>query len=172
MPNVIVIRNDYIDSGALFRVLEYALRDALKGGYAVNPDYAYPQMSMVKNAYHKTEGVQLKHFIVSFSNTEFGYLDFDELMNIGLEVCRVFVEYQIAFSIHLDSGNVHMHFVMNTVSFLDGHKYAAGLVKFNEVRILLQEMLPQFRSGLFQSRKYSIGDPFTLEDEGRFERLT
>lgn len=171
MPNVIVIRNQYPDNKSLRNVLEYALRSSLQGGYAVNPEYAYSQMRMVKKAYHKTEGVQLKHFIVSFSHSEFGYLSLDEIMDVGYFVCQVFLEYQTVFSIHLDSGNIHMHFVMNTVSFLDGHKYAAGLSKFNEVRIMLQEMYPRFHCGLYQSRKYSIGDPFTVEDEGKFEYL-
>ena len=68
MPNILVVRNTYPDLPALKRVLRYVDKTQFLGGYAVDPDFAFDQMRLVKEAYHKTEGVQLKHFIVSFSN--------------------------------------------------------------------------------------------------------
>lgn len=172
MPNLILIRNQYSDNGALYRVLNYALSGMIIGGYGINPNYAYNQMMMVKLAYGKTGGVQLKHYVLSFTNREFLSLTWKEIEDMCYYICQVFCEYQTVFSIHGNSDHIHVHFVMNTVSYWDGKKYAAGLVKFNEAKNMLREVYPHFKSFLFQSRKYSAGRPFTLEDMDKCELLS
>ena len=67
MPNLILVRNEYQDYRALRRVLAYVLRSNYYGGYGIDPDQAYRQMVLVKEAYHKRTGVQLKHFFLTFS---------------------------------------------------------------------------------------------------------
>lgn len=171
MPNVILIRNQYPDKESLFRVLEYALSGIIVGGYGTNPDYAYSQMMMVKQAYRKTDGVQLKHFALSFSHHEFMELDWEDVLKIAYATCHIFCEYQIAFSIHVNADHIHVHFVMNTVSFLDGRKYAAGHTKFYEVLAMLKSEFPQFENHFFQSRKYSEGSPYSIDDMGVFELI-
>lgn len=56
MPNIILIQNDYPDASVLLNVLNYAFRSGMIGGYALDPNEAYRQMMMVKEAYHKTGG--------------------------------------------------------------------------------------------------------------------
>ena len=79
-----------------------------------------------------------KHFIVSFANGEMAELDFDDLMRLGFEIGKVLREYQILYCTHVDSDHTHIHFVMNTVSFLDGRKYSDGLVGFLRVKQFLE----------------------------------
>lgn len=154
MPNILIVRNTYPDLPALKRVLRYVDKTQFLGGYAVDPDFAFDQMCLVKEAYHKTEGVLLKHFIVSFSNGEMAELDFQDLMKLGFEIGKVFGEHQIVYCIHLDSDHTHIHFVMNTVSFLDGRKYSDGLVGFLRVKQLLEEKYPKFQTELYFREKY------------------
>ena len=135
MPNLILVRNEYQDYRALWGVLDYVLRSNYYGGYGIDPDQAYRQMVLVKEAYHKRTGVQLKHFFLTFSNHEMLYMSFEDILNLGFEVGRFFGEYQLVYAIHLDSNSnhTHLHCVMNTTSFQDGHKYSDGLSKFNEI---------------------------------------
>ena len=171
MPNVILVRNDYPDTESLYRVLNYVLRGSLSGGYAVDPNHAYGQMLMVKKAFCKTEGVQLKHFFITFSNDEMGTLDFEDILKLGFQTGQLFREYQMVYGIHLDSGHVHMHCVMNTVSFLDGHKYSDGLAMFNRLRSMLAVAFPAFQTNLLFTERYDYNNPYTPEKCGRFCQL-
>lgn len=166
MPNIILIRNTYPDEGALYRVIYYALRDALNGGYAIDPAHAYTQMQMVKKAFYKTEGIQLKHFIISFSDSEMAILDFDDILNLGFQVGLFFREYQMVYGIHLDSGHIHMHVVMNTVSFIDGHKYSGGITQFSGLCRHLRVLFPKFRTQLYCTERYNYSNPYTQQKKG------
>lgn len=110
MPNILIVRNTYPDLPTLKRVLQYIHKNELCGGYGIDPDHAYDQMYLVKEAYHKTEGVQLKHFMISLSNGEMAELDFHDLMKLGFEIGKVFGEYQMVYCIHLDSDHTRIHF--------------------------------------------------------------
>ena len=171
MPNLILVRNEYQDSRALWGVLEYVLRSNYYGGYGIDPNQAYRQMVLVKEAYHKRTGVQLKHFFVTFHDREMLCVEFEDILQLGFEVGKYFGEYQMVYGIHLDSNHVHLHFVMNTTSFLDGHKYSDGLSKFYGLCRYLRERFPQFEVLLFQSGHYSADDPYTSEKKGIYQML-
>ena len=171
MPNFILVRNEYQDYRALRRVLTYVLRSDLYGGYGIDPCRAYEQMVFVKAAYHKKSGVQLKHFFITFHDREMLYVGFEDILQLGFEVGKYFGEYQMVYGIHLDSNHVHLHFVMNTTSFLDGHKYSDGLSKFNGLCRYLRERFPRFEVHLFQSGHYSADDPYTSEKKGVYQTL-
>ena len=173
MPNLVLVRNEYQDYRALRRVLSYVLRSNLYGGYGIDPSKAYEQMVFVKEAYHKKSGVQLKHFFLTFSDHEMFYMSFEDILNLGFEVGRFFGEYQLVYAIHLDSNSnhTHLHCVMNTTSFLDGHKYCDGLSKFNALCRYLRERFPRFDVHLFQTEHYNALRPYGKDDQGIFRSI-
>lgn len=172
MPNVIMVRNEYPDDRSLQNVLEYVLRSSYCGGYGIDPDIALKQMRFVKESYHKSSGVQLKHFIISFTNHEMLYLDFQDLLNLGFRVGQHLGEYQLVYGIHIDSEHTHLHFAMNTVSFLDGHKFADGLLPFRRLCSLLSELFPESQVHLCQTGPLSRENPYTPAMRGEFQILT
>ena len=155
MPNLLIVRNSYLDLGSVQRLLNYVLRTSFYGGYAIDPEQAYDQMRLVKEAYHKTEGVQLKHFLLTFSHEEMMHLDFKDLLELGFQVGKVLERYQIVYCIHLDSDYIHMHFVMNTVSFEDGKKYSDGLVGFQRIKDFLEKRFPKWNTQLIFREVYA-----------------
>lgn len=155
MPNLLIVRNSYPDLESVQRLLNYVLRTPFYGGYAIDPEYAFDQMRLVKEAYHKTEGVQLKHFLLTFSHEEMMHLDFKDLLELGFQVGKVLERYQIVYCIHLDSDYIHMHFVMNTVSFEDGKKYSDGLVGFQRVKDFLEKRFPKWNTQLIFREVYA-----------------
>ena len=175
MPNVIVTRNTYPDAIALENVIHYVLDKAVvRGGYAVDCGRfaALEQMLFVKQAFRKSEALQLKHFFITFADNEMDLTDFDELLRLGFAVGQCFKEYQMVYGVHLDGSHVHMHFVMNTTSFTDGHQYSDGLSMFNRLCNMLRARYPRFDVNLHQTRKYTRDAPYTMEDVGVFQRLT
>ena len=155
MPNLLIVRNSYPDLESVQRLLNYVLRTSFYGGYAIDPEQAYDQMRLVKEAYHKTEGVQLKYFLLTFSHEEMMHLDFKDLLELGFQVGKVLERYQIVYCIHLDSDYIHMHFVMNTVSFEDGKKYSDGLVGFQRVKDFLEKRFPKWNTQLIFREVYA-----------------
>ena len=138
MPNLLIVRNSYPDLESVQRLLNYVLRTSFYGGYAIDPEYAFDQMRLVKEAYHKTEGVQLKHFLLTFSHEEMMHLDFKDLLELGFQVGKVLERYQIVYCIHLDSDYIHIR--SSYPCFLDFLSFrtraAANLVSPDEVLYL------------------------------------
>ena len=164
MPNLVLIQNTYTDNASLFRVLEYVLRTGIIGGYALDPEHAYQQMMMVKKAFHKTGGVQLKHFFVSLSNRDMERAGIDDLLRLGFQIGKKLGEYQLAYGVHMNTNHLHLHCVMNTVSFVDGHKFSAGLQAFWRIRALLQMRFPKTNVGIYYSYPTSSLNRYSGDD--------
>lgn len=157
--------------GSLCRVLDYVLRADLIGGYAIDPTNAFRQMRFVKKAFHKEEGVELKHFIISFTSSELCRIDFDDILKLGFWIGEIFAEHQMIYAIHVDTRHVHLHVVMNTVSFIDGHKYNDGNVGFMRLRSKLQEKFPMSDIGLYWSDPRSEVNKYSYLGENHILRI-
>lgn len=171
MPKIILIHNEYSDRHSLAKVLNYVLRSDIVGGYALDPGHAFQQMLLVKSVFHKTEGVQLKHFVVTFTNAELNRMNFDGILELGFGVGQFFNEYQVAYAVHTDTMHIHLHFVMNTVSFMNGHKYSDGNVGFLRLRGELQRKYPRSDVGLYWSDPRSRYNKFTYTESDNLLRI-
>ena len=90
-------------------------------GHNCVPQSALTEMQMTKNRFRKTGGTQFYHFVQSFSADD--DLTPQEVNAIGLEfVQRQFPDFEVVVATHVDTGHLHNHFVVNSVSFKDGHK--------------------------------------------------
>ena len=91
---------------------------------AVNLDSietAWEEMKEAKERWGKTDGIQGFHVVQSFAPGE----TTPELAHrIGVEfVERCFPDFQAVVGTHLDKHHIHNHVVLNSVSYVDGHKY-------------------------------------------------
>lgn len=173
MPNIVLTRNTYPDSAALNNVISYVLYKAVaRGGYGVNPDIdaAQTQMLFIKKAFYQTEALQLKHFFITLNHTEAAYIDNDELLQIGFMTGQLFREYQMVYGVHYDGSHVHLHIVMNTTSFIDGHQYCDGIKMFNLLCGLIKRLYPQFEVNLYRTRGYSKDNPYSITDRDNYVR--
>lgn len=171
MPNIILIRNNYSDRASLLRVINYVTRSDIIGGYALDPDHAYRQMEMVKVAYHKEDGLQLKHFVVTFSHAEAFRTGVDELLDLGFQIGCLFREYQMVYAVHLDAMHLHLHIVMNTVSFRDGHKYRDGVAGFWKLKNLLWQTFSTAEPGIYESYANSTYNRYSYSSEDELLRI-
>ena len=55
-------------------------------------------------------------------------------MEIGYIVAGYFTGWQIVFGIHTNEEHLHIHFVMNTVSYENGLKFSYGIREFQDIR--------------------------------------
>ena len=136
-----MIDESYKEMEALENLINYAVKEehCKEGVYGAqgllkrNPEEMLQQMYDTKHAFHKTGGRQAKHFILSFSKEEEEFIGLDEALAIGYTVAGYFPKWQIVFGVHTNTDNLHIHFVMNTVSFEDGLKFNMG---FSELHLI------------------------------------
>lgn len=165
MPNIIIVKNTYPDFGALERTLNYIQRSSIVGGYALDPSFAFQQMAKLKTVWHKEDGVQLLHFIIAFTHQEAFRISVDEVLELGFQIGILFSDYQLAYAVHMDSSRLHLHCILNTVSFVDGHKYSDGLAGFWRLKTMLQTQFPKSDIGIYRSFPNSKINTFSFSKE-------
>lgn len=113
-------------------VIDYTAKDSKKEkddtlffgvNCADNPVIAAYQMQKTKELYNKMDGRQYKHYVLSFAAGEIS-------KNVAKTYAKELAEkcfgerFEVACGIHINStgGKIHAHFVVNSVSFVDGKK--------------------------------------------------
>lgn len=146
----------YHDEEALETVITYCQNPSktasgLVGGFGVNVSQAAYEMDLLAHAYGKNKGLRLRHWVISFDKGEIsrlkraGYRIYDTLANIAWYAASYYgYQYQIVYAVHKDSNQPHIHFVMNTVNFKTGHKYAGDKADYFAYQKYLTEFLQQY----------------------------
>ena len=112
---------------ALRDVLSYAKdeekteREFYVQGINCNPTCAREQFITVKEQFGKTDGIQAYHGYISFKNME---VTPEMAQRVGMEFTqRVWGDkYQVLVTTHLNTEHLHCHFVINSISFVDGSR--------------------------------------------------
>jgi len=101
------------------------------GGWAVDPNCAAYEMELLAYLHHKDSGIRLRHWVITFADFELNQICSkykrnipEALYQLGFEFSAFYApRYQIVFAAHLDTSSPHLHFVMNSVSYVDGTKF-------------------------------------------------
>lgn len=96
-------------------------RQLFVSGINCDPVNAVREFNLVKRQYAKTEGVLAYHGYMSFVP---GEVTPKQAHRIGVEAAEKIWggKYQVVVTTHLNTNCLHNHFVINSVSFLDGKK--------------------------------------------------
>lgn len=86
------------------------------------PDTAYVEMTNVKKQFFKTDGIQCFHGYQSFAEGEVTPAQAHEI-SVKLAEELWGNRFQVVVSTHLNTDNIHSHFVVNSVSFVDGKRF-------------------------------------------------
>ena len=109
-------------------VMDYATQDykteeqRYVSGVNCAPEIARDQMMMVKRQFGKEGGIIAFHGYQSFAP---GEVTSEQAHEIGVELAQRLWgdKFQVVVATHLDREHIHNHFVLNSVSFVDGKKY-------------------------------------------------
>lgn len=124
MSVIKIVNGDYKNSDAVLNLLnyitDYCKSEGLVYGYNVIPEFAAQMFMSVKYLYNKTDGRQAIHFILSFSHDE--VMTPEILFELSKRIAWYFYGYQVVFAVHTSQSCLHTHFMVNTVSFIDGSR--------------------------------------------------
>ena len=126
--SVLKILNDYYNTDAPEKIVDYIIRKAVfKDTFALDLNHAAEQIHAVKSFWCEIGGRQMVHFILAFDDYENVSLSNDEIIQIAERFCGLFYgRFQIVYGVHFDSGNIHIHFAMNNVSYIDRKRYLSN----------------------------------------------
>ena len=122
---------DKTEYDALAQTLHYAENDAktklnesaqLVTGIHCRVDHAWEDMRVVQERFGKTDGVVALHAYQSFRT---GEVTPEQCHEIGVALARKVwgKRFQVLVATHMNTDNLHNHFVINSVSYVDGKKY-------------------------------------------------
>lgn len=146
-----MVNDPYKNYSSIFNLVNYVLTDKRTGqlvnyygGFNVNILRADEQMVLVKEYYHKTDSRKMRHFVVSFEEDVSPY----DAYVLGLQIAAYYAgRYQIVFGVHEDTDNVHIHFVFNTVSFVDGLKYSGERSDISALKAYANRVYDEYLGG-------------------------
>lgn len=130
--------------GALGGCIDYVLQKGktdedlvfVQGPYGeddITARHVYEAFLNEKKEWDKDSGRMYYHTIISFHQDE--YITPREVLDFGIEYAnRVFHDYQTLVVVHQDKAHLHVHFVVNSVSFEDGHKFHSSKHDLEEMK--------------------------------------
>lgn len=100
---------------------------------------AYEDMTAVKRHFGKTDGNLAYHAYQSFKP---GEVTPEQCHEIGVELAKVLwgSNYQVLVATHLDRAHLHNHFLINSVSFMDGRKFNDDKAAYRRMRAVSDEL--------------------------------
>ena len=135
---------EYLDED-LYASLRYAKNDGktdkeiFVGGINCSKQNAYAEMIAVQRRFGMKGKVVGYHGIQSFAE---GEVTPEQAFEIGKETARRMWgdKYQVLVTVHLNTDNLHCHFVVNPCSFVDGQKFKNKIGDHKELRRISDEI--------------------------------
>lgn len=129
---------EYLDED-LYQALRYTENDnktdekKYVSGVNCSAAFAYEEMMAVKQKYGERGKVVAYHGYQSFKADE---LTPEQCHAIGIETAKRMwgKDYQVLVTTHLNTDNLHNHFVVNSISFRDGKKFRNHISQHFELR--------------------------------------
>ena len=155
-------------------VIDYAADDMKTeecryvSGINCDPDNAKEQFKFTKQHWKKTDGILAYHAIQSFAP---GEVDADTAHKIGIKLA---VElwgdrFEVIVATHLNVRHIHTHFIINSVSLMDGGKYNDCKRTYQKMREVSDRLCREFGLSVIDdplSRGKSYGE-WKAEKEGK-----
>ena len=112
----------------LDRLIDYAINGEKTenklyvSGINCIPDTAFYEMDNTKKQFFKTGGIECYHGYQSFAE---GEVTAEQAHEIGVKLAEEIWgdRFQVIVSTHLNTDKIHNHFVLNSVSFIDGKRF-------------------------------------------------
>lgn len=123
-------------------------------GINCSPSTARDEMLAVKKRFGKEDGTVAYHGYQSFAP---GEATPEMAHEIGMKLAaRLWGDrYQVIVATHLDKENhLHNHFVLNTVSFVDGIKYHRTKKDYHDMQTVSDELCREYRLSVIENPQY------------------
>lgn len=121
-------------------------------GVGCNAESAYEEMCSVKERFGKSGGNVSYHAYQSFSP---GEVTPEQCHEIGIKLAKRLWgrNYQVLVATHLDKGHLHNHFVINSVSYVDGKKFNDNRKAYFDMRKASDQLCKEYDLSVVKNPK-------------------
>lgn len=143
-------------------VMNYAVNDfkterqLFVTGIHCVPEFARKQMQETKRRWHKEGGIIAYHGYQSFAA---GEVTPEQAHRIGVELAKRLWgdRFEVIVATHLNTGHLHNHFVLNSVSFMDGKRYYDNKTSYRRMRETSDSLCRQYSLSVIEHPKPGRG---------------
>lgn len=134
------------------------------GGVGISCVNALERMETVKRFYGKEGGREYIHFVVSFKS----YKDADTAYFMAEKIAELYYGFQVLFTVHVNTVNTHAHFIINSVSVVDGHKFSQSRSDLQRLKDKINSIADKY--GL-NTEEITVDedDYFDFEDDAEYD---
>lgn len=160
MATFIAIKNAKQSRGSMAGAMGYVAQDektlwkgiSLVAGHNCVPQSSYIEFLTTKKRFHKMEGRQFYHFVQSFAE---GDRLTPQLANaIGVELAeKEFPDFEVLVATHIDTGHLHNHLIVNSVSCVDGKKLHQNSQDLQHHRDVNDQICMKYHLSVLQNRR-------------------
>lgn len=151
---------------------EKTIGEKLCSGFNCNADTASKEMQTTKELYGKTKGRTYKHFVQSFPpNEKITPEQAHQLAKEFVEQCPLFSDFEVLYATHVDKEHIHTHFVVNSVSFIDGHKLQMARKDLKDMKVLNNKLCMEHGFSICEIGKKSDGKNLIAYDMNKYQFL-
>ena len=157
-------------------ILDYVTKEEktdlqLLSGMNCSPETVYDEMQATKEVYGKTGGRTYKHFVQSFHKDENIIPEqAHEIAQVFADQCKQFQGFEVLIATHKDKKHIHTHFIVNSVSFEDGHKFRMNKNELQEMKDLSDQLCRQ--RGLYICEKGKTFEGAEREETTAYSKET
>ena len=121
-------------------------------GVNVTPDTATHKMQQTKLRFGKTNGIIAFHAIQSFKP---GEVTPEIAHSVGVKLAKEIWgdRFEVVVATHLNKEHIHNHFVINSVSFVDGKKYYDNTANYNRMRKVSDRLCEEHNLSVIRNPK-------------------
>ena len=143
---------------SLHNTIEYAKADFKTekqfyvSGVNCTPQNALQEMILTKKHFGKEKGILAFHGFQSFAE---GEVTAEQAHQIGVKLAEELwgEKYEVLVSTHLNTKHYHNHFVLNSVSFVDGIKYRNTVENYAMMRALSDDLCREYGLSVLEEKK-------------------
>lgn len=120
-------------------------------GINCNEKTALQDMILTKKHFGKEKGILAFHGYQSFAE---GEVTPQQAHSIGIKLAEELWgdKYEVVVSTHLNTNHIHNHFVINSVSFVDGRKYRNTIENYAMMRRISDELCNEYNISVVKEK--------------------
>ena len=120
-------------------------------GINCEPDSAYEEMQDTKKYYNKEDKILAFHAYQSFKE---GEVTPEIAHKIGVQLANEMWgdRFQVIVTTHLNTNHIHNHFVLNSVSYVDGKKYYSNRANTGRLRHTSDEICNEYGLSVLEEK--------------------
>ena len=177
-----IVNNHSKSKAALRKILNYVLKEEKTSesvsyvhgdfiGETISPQTVFDQFMRVKALFGKENGRMYQHGVISWHKDE--AITPEMALSFGKAfVSKQYPDNQALVCVHIDKDHIHLHFVVNSVSYIDGKMLHWKKSDLQKAKDLSDQLCVEYRLSITRKGKHYDDTPIMEGDITAWDKNT